>query len=189
MTKTLEELRVSACPSCRILGSNLPIHDIRFLSTGDRSGNYLRFSDQDKKYWLPSSLALMHKDEMSLARATSYIDGEGYADTNQLKESIRDCVSNHKQCIPQACNTLKDLKVLDCDKRTVVLAPESCQFVALSYVWGQPTVEAKPTDRPQFPTLPDVLPRTVEDSIKVTKILGHKYLWVDRYVRCSCMTW
>jgi hypothetical protein len=26
------------------------------------------------------------------------------------------------------------------------------------------------------------LPRTIEDALTMTKILGYRYLWVDRYV-------
>lgn len=188
MTRPLEELQVSACPSCRIFGSNLPSFDVRFV--GRRSGPlsrdtfWLRFRDKHDKFWLPSSLMIMRKEHPSLLdRSSAFVDKRGYVNAPEMKVSIKNCINNHKQCRPQPCDSLRDLKVIDCYERTVVLAPESCQFVALSYVWGQPTQEAETIDRPQFPTLIDLLPRTVEDSIVTTITLGFRYLWVDRYVR------
>ncbi|KAF2993208.1 hypothetical protein E8E13_000282 [Curvularia kusanoi] len=74
----------------------------------------------------------------------------------------------------------RNLKVISCesDNATVVDAPQSCDYVALSYVWGG-TKEASFTTGD---VLGDDLPQTIQDSIKVTRELGFKYLWVDRYV-------
>ena len=176
--RPLEEMQVSACPSCRILGPNLPSYDVSFLGIKDRC--YLRFRDKHDKYWLPSSLRICQEDSFLLGRSSAFVDKRG---SLEMKERIDHCMKYHRKCRPQSCDSLKDLKVIDCHERTVVLAPGSCQFVALSYVWGQPTQEAESIDRPQFPTLPDVFPRTVEDSVLTTIALGFRYLWVDRYVR------
>ncbi|KAK8033979.1 hypothetical protein PG993_008974 [Apiospora rasikravindrae] len=43
---------------------------------------------------------------------------------------------------------------------------------SLSYVWGKVGRSEK---------LPDLLPRTVEDAMQVTNMLGFQYLWVDAY--------
>jgi hypothetical protein len=66
-------------------------------------------------------------------------------------------------------------KLIDCVTRTIVPALNH-PYVALSYVWGQSSaahgyVEVLPAD----------LPHTVEDAITVTKKLGFRYLWIDRY--------
>jgi hypothetical protein len=56
-------------------------------------------------------------------------------------------------------------------------APEDCQFVALSYVWGDDYASAaESTSKPLH------FPLTVEDSLLATLALGYQYLWVDRYV-------
>jgi hypothetical protein len=55
---------------------------------------------------------------------------------------------------------------------------EPCDYVALSYVWGPATVQGPV---PEGKTLPDRLPRTVEDAMTVAKELGLRYLWVDRF--------
>lgn len=213
MTKTRGDLRQSGCPSCRIFNSHLPNYDVWSLripsidetrllwerttlsypTKRSRNRGYIEFGGKDDKDWMPSSLKVLHKDEAYFVNEATwdnppFIASKGFVETSEVKDRIRKCVSTHTKCRPQPSNGLKSLKVIDCYDMSVFLAPESCQFVALSYVWGQPTVKAKPIDKPQFPTLPDILPHTVKDSIKVTKMLGYRYLWVDRYVRCSCMT-
>ena len=52
----------------------------------------------------------------------------------------------------------------------VVASSLSERFVALSYVWGEPSEE------PQ-----SQWPQTVLDAVEATKQLGFGYLWVDRY--------
>lgn len=106
---------------------------------------------------------------------------EGYEKRVNFEESklwIRDCMSRHTECKTPARTALIDLRVLDCHNRVIVAAPKDCAYVALSYVWGRHT----PEDTPQFPRLPDKLPRTVEDSIEATIRLGYRYLWIDRHV-------
>jgi hypothetical protein len=61
----------------------------------------------------------------------------------------------------------------------LVLAPEGCRYLALSYVWGgnsTPSVDLKINEN-----LPNNLPRIIEDSVTVANNLGIFYLWVDRY--------
>src|SRR5690242_1462165 len=94
----------------------------------------------------------------------------------QVKEYIRACTEEHgESCEPQHRQTPSHLRVIDCERRLVVVAPANCDYVALSYVWGcQPTAE-------DFTSMRN-LPRTIEHSILVTVKLGYKYLWIDRYV-------
>ncbi|KAK7183902.1 tol protein [Paraphaeosphaeria sporulosa] len=80
----------------------------------------------------------------------------------------------HDDCIPDDTSDLERLKVIDCETRTVQLAPEKCPFVALSYLWG-PQEDFAPQPLPAAQT------RTIEDAITVTLRLGLRYLWVDRY--------
>jgi hypothetical protein len=72
--------------------------------------------------------------------------------------------------------------VINCETREVILAAKDCLLVALSYVWDQlPQPEpAAGTDELR------TLLRTVEDSITVTRNLGHRYPWADKYVGYKC---
>lgn len=95
---------------------------------------------------------------------------------SRIKENICACTEQHKKsCALQVVQPPSHLKVIDCERRLVIDAPADCDYVALSYVWGnQDAIES-------FSSIRD-LPRTIEHSIIVTLELGYKYLWIDRYV-------
>lgn len=81
---------------------------------------------------------------------------------------------HHSECCTEdAQDSLQQLRVIDCGSKTVVLAPVGCQYVALSYVWGQLN--------DAFDDLQDP-PKTIADSFHITRLLGYKYLWIDRFV-------
>ncbi|KAF2114566.1 heterokaryon incompatibility protein-domain-containing protein [Lophiotrema nucula] len=73
-------------------------------------------------------------------------------------------------------------RVIDCEARKVVKAPPGCKYVALSYVWGSLPSTGIIQDIGKSPkdTLSSV-PKTIEDSIQVTKFLAMRYLWVDQF--------
>jgi hypothetical protein len=196
MTNPAEELQCSSCPCCRIFCPYLWDLNTPILKVAYRDGS-IEYTDTSGKSWISSSLTLRWNDNGSLHENLGhYMAGRSpksfsstphHIDFMRTESWIQTCMSEHEHCEPQPSNTLSNLKVLDCYNRTVVLAPVSCLFVALSYVWGPPAPHPEPMDVPKFPALPCVLPRTVEDSIRATKMLGYKYLWVDRYVRCPCI--
>ena len=65
--------------------------------------------------------------------------------------------------------------LVDVQEREIVRHPgDDCDYVALSYVWG----EVKQS-RYQCGDHVEGLPQTIEDSITFTKNLGKRYLWVD----------
>ncbi|KAK4499266.1 hypothetical protein PRZ48_009779 [Zasmidium cellare] len=78
----------------------------------------------------------------------------------------------------------ESLRVVDVEKRSVQLAPPSCSFAALSYVWGSSESQVVLTVEEhkrlvEGPFELTKLPNVVEDAIQVTKELGLRYLWVD----------
>ncbi|KAK8037705.1 HET-domain-containing protein [Apiospora marii] len=70
-------------------------------------------------------------------------------------------------------------KLIDCHKGRVVqistldTAPE---YVALSYVWAATSATTGKSTKSQ-----SVMPQVVTDAISVTKSLGFRYIWVNRY--------
>ncbi|KAH6839370.1 heterokaryon incompatibility protein-domain-containing protein [Alternaria alternata] len=95
-------------------------------------------------------------------------------DYTEVRLWIDHCDSTHGL----SCHTATKLdvpgfKVIDCFNRKVVPLPDlQTQYVALSYVWGNPNRKVDSSER---------FPQTIEDSIAVTSRLGYRYLWVDRY--------
>lgn len=95
-----------------------------------------------------------------------------------IKVAIQLCRETHSTCQKSKSVANPFFKLIDCVTRKVVLAnahPDD-DYAALSYVWGQSHHELK-----HIGALPQSLPATIEDAIKVVHILGLKYLWIDRY--------
>lgn len=76
--------------------------------------------------------------------------------------------------------TLPGLLVIHCFSRQVVEAEPGCEYVALSYVWGSITSRGEDENFEQ-----DLhgrrLPQTVQDAMNVVRVLGLRFLWIDRY--------
>ena len=107
-------------------------------------------------------------------------------DFNLLKRWIERCTSRHRL----TCKALEEetqilsLHVIDCVDAKVVKAPESCQYVALSYVWGSARSYMDVEKAQHFDStgkLPTELPAVIQDVMSVVRSLNRRYLWVDRY--------
>ncbi|CZT13273.1 uncharacterized protein RCO7_05299 [Rhynchosporium graminicola] len=96
------------------------------------------------------------------------------------KHWLEFCRSNHfDDCHPTALVGLSSFRVIDCSTRTITNVPQDCQYIALSYVWGQ----GQPTDQNDNTGDPSIqsAPKVITDSIEVATLLGFRYIWVDRY--------
>jgi len=91
----------------------------------------------------------------------------------------RDHTSNTSFCSVSRSVSFPSRKLIDCRDRRIVRAPDNCQYVALSYVWGCPTEQNINPDIGD--RLPRSVPPTIKDAMTVTLGLGFQYLWVDRY--------
>lgn len=96
---------------------------------------------------------------------------------SQIRENLDICKKHHQSCSLGSYRSLVNLRVIDCWQRVLVDAPIDCRYVALSYVWGEPSSSE------DF-VLSQSLPSTIEDTILATIRLGYRYLWIDRYVSC-----
>ncbi|KAI0166567.1 heterokaryon incompatibility protein-domain-containing protein [Xylariaceae sp. FL1272] len=104
-----------------------------------------------------------------------------------LKQRIDYCQNNHgTSCVPITEDGPRNLRVIDCrsKRRKIILAPPSCHYVALSYVWGKPSlVSHKKSFLSSFKRRnnADYFARVVNDAIQVVIALGYDYLWVDQH--------
>jgi len=69
--------------------------------------------------------------------------------------------------------------MIDCEDRRIVAAPPRCKFVALSYVWGEQAAQYDSNNG--FMTW-EQMPLLIQQSMQITRDLGYRYLWIDRYV-------
>jgi len=67
----------------------------------------------------------------------------------------------------------------------IVEPPRNARYVALSYLWGKNFNQLFTTTK-NLPTLSkpgalekEKLPRTIKDTIQLTRMLGERYLWTD----------
>lgn len=80
-------------------------------------------------------------------------------------------------------------RVIDVELCNIVPAPEGCDYVALSYVWGKST--GKGTFQSSLTNIHELeqpgglqasqIPATIHDAMRACSRLGKRYLWVDRF--------
>lgn len=100
---------------------------------------------------------------------------------SKISSYLKACKSHHTGgCILKSERVVSNLRVIDCVAFEVIEAPVECEYVALSYVWGNSFSEHG------LSSMLD-LPRTIKQSISVVLGLGFRYLWVDRYVSTSVL--
>jgi hypothetical protein len=71
--------------------------------------------------------------------------------------------------------------MIDCYSCEVVVTVDNAPYVALSYVWGAASI-SDGSSNPHFGFIGhQSISRTIRDAMHVTKSLGLRYLWVDKY--------
>ncbi|KAK3295869.1 heterokaryon incompatibility protein-domain-containing protein [Chaetomium fimeti] len=109
------------------------------------------------------------------------------------RQWLNSCLQHHDKCATPGTGagiTLPtNFRVIDVNKRRLVQMLPSCQFVALSYVWGRdPDPTKLVTTRLSIKALQEDgglaardMPVTIEDAMEVCRRLEEPYLWVDRF--------
>ncbi|KAJ8474923.1 hypothetical protein ONZ45_g15780 [Pleurotus djamor] len=111
-------------------------------------------------------------------------------DMGQVKTWVQICLDGHQKvcqgswwldrgAVPSA------VRVIDVETMSLVPAPKSPRYIALSYVWGK-VVSSYQTMKDNVGARmkpggidASILPATIVDAILVCKQLGERYLWVD----------
>ena len=102
-----------------------------------------------------------------------------------VKKWLAACSSSHSH-LCNASGSVPGLKLIDCVTLQLCYVEPQPDYIALSYVWGESQsidniLVFAAADSPQkLPPL-DSLPQVIRDTIYVTKELGFRYLWIDRY--------
>ncbi|KAL9069292.1 MAG: hypothetical protein Q9157_006210 [Trypethelium eluteriae] len=89
---------------------------------------------------------------------------------------VEACVDRHDiSCAPIATKDLEQVRLVDIETLKVVHFPgPDCEYVALSYVWGDVS-----QNRYGLGDTLNALPKTLEDALSFTKKLGKRYIWID----------
>lgn len=101
-------------------------------------------------------------------------------DWTHVKERLQDCESQRTcKADPSRRFFLSSFRVIDTATRRILPAPIECEYVAVSYVWGESTCQGQ--ELPSNSWLPFPAPLMIEDAISSTRTLGFRYLRVDKY--------
>jgi hypothetical protein len=124
----------------------------------------------------PFPYRCVQKDSVDMNLAKMWVTGCQAKHVNHCADQGPDIMSN--------VGSLPGFHLIDCTTRKIVMAPKGFQYVALSYVWGQPQAEDA-VNINSYNQLDEILPPdvpdTIQDAVTVTLRLGYQYLWVDKY--------
>ena len=109
-----------------------------------------------------------------------------FLDFDQIKSWLKHCQTQHSSCrgTTRSSRPTKHFFVIDVRFKRIVEAPECCQYLALSYVWGGACQYMLSEDNQEMfrqtdSLQPKYLTTTIRDAIELTAKLGERYLWVD----------
>jgi hypothetical protein len=115
----------------------------------------------------PFPYRCVQKDSVDMNLAKMWVTGCQAKHVNHCADQGPDIMSN--------IGSLPGFHLIDCTTRKIVMAPKGFQYVALSYVWGQPQAEdaVNINSYNQLDeTLPSDVPDTIQDAVTATLRLG-----------------
>ena len=123
---------------------------------------------------------------------STYRELKPLVELEDCKKWLQGCCDQHDRCnqIQEPRFDNPRFKLIDVQRRRIVQtgSQQEPRYATLSYVWGPVTDMWTLTDRMEwmedgegmrYCVLPDQLPQTIEDAIRVTHGLDLPYLWVD----------
>lgn len=93
------------------------------------------------------------------------------------------CHQNHTDLCrrPASSPVIPGFHLIDCETSMVEPVDDDRAYIAFSYVWGDSAGEDSLRTVDGARTLPPKVPLAISDAMTVTKMLGHRYLWIDKY--------
>jgi hypothetical protein len=116
-------------------------------------------------------------------------------DTSKVKRWITTCNTEHGiHCQTNYSSVARPLWLIDLRDNCLKPAYQFRRYLALSYVWGTPKDDTPTLDTTEENLLElqedgafdreDVasrIPRTIKDVFRLVRLLGERYLWIDRF--------
>ncbi|KAJ8109293.1 hypothetical protein OPT61_g7567 [Boeremia exigua] len=108
---------------------------------------------------------------------------------DSLQDGIQECLQHHESCRnDEGLELPLGFRVIDIDEQCIVeIQSKSCDFFALSYVWGLDNSPRSKTTKASYASFLSpgalsrvALPQTVRDAMTACAQLKQKYLWADR---------
>lgn len=147
-------------------------------------------AELDRRYWqgvirASAQNAIDEKDRLLLVRSMQ----SDRVDVRRIKYWLGDCKAYHSSACRPTAWILHGVRMIDVKRHCIVSAPAGCQYLALSYCWGDGTktehLKLTSTNFEQLHTPGELskdnvrVPSTIRDAIYFTECLDYNYLWVD----------
>ena len=122
-------------------------------------------------------------------------------DRTLMKSWIQECQSNHAHCVitgetqQTLLRSTGRFRVIDVEAKCLIVPSDDISYTALSYVWGGILHTKTDTERfdwvnslfePETSTNSsshrlriENLPTTIQDAIRLTSLMGWRYIWID----------
>jgi hypothetical protein len=134
-------------------------------------------------------LSVATTSELRSAFSGRLLSGDG-SNPSLLKYWIDRCRHLHQtDCAhslwpASASSRLSSLLLIDVQKMCIVTAPQNCQYVALSYCWGNAMTFRHLICNSKLLKTANALhsrdiPWTIRDAISLVQMVSERYLWVD----------
>jgi hypothetical protein len=167
-------------------------HPSRSGSTAFRPRTRRILIYSDPQTFKDGYLVLLADDAPSRPYYGRMLTTQGQLDAGMLKQWLKNCETLHgPECevslVPAAllAKRIGVFRAIDVDQMCIVEPPKDARFIALSYLWGKNFAQLFTTSEnlaklstPGALTK-EKLPRTIKDTIQLTRMLGEKYLWTD----------
>jgi hypothetical protein len=179
---------IDLCSFCRLLATTLPPLERKYpgVSYSLRSSSSKRtmhmgwksidtvmlWLEGRRRYRNPNPVFLVPQPE---GVNTIRILKRDSIDFGILTSWLHLCQDMHTKTCTVKKSSVPFLKLIDCERRVIVPALDH-SYVTLSYMWGSASGSIEYSE-----ILPEDLPCTIEDAVTVTRQVGFRYLWVDRY--------
>ncbi|KAK7959235.1 HET-domain-containing protein [Apiospora aurea] len=103
-------------------------------------------------------------------------------DPDTAKSWLAYCTEQHRLLCETKLESVHGLQVIDCTTLSIESGGPGLAYVALSYVWARSGGHCGSIrEESGRKWLPEKLSAVVRDSIEVTKALGYRYLWIDKF--------
>lgn len=145
-------------------------------------------SDQRRESWkrgiiLPTTIVGVG-EALSPIVSCKALEIGPYVQETRIREMLNRCSAQHYDCRTLRHKFPLNAYAIDCGTRAIVQLRQDMEYLALSYVWGKPSMARSAHDDAlgtKSLCLGLDVPLTVEDAISIVKMSGYRYLWVDRY--------
>lgn len=194
------DLKQRNCPLCQLIASTHPDDFGNHRDSWEVSVGYIERGIF--RLTCPSDAVLLccsHAYDNNYVRARKV--HTKLVEPRIIQRWLRFCQTHHehlpRSCSPLVFQRLPDkaastglhvLRMIDVHAMRIIEAPDACQYVALSYVWGKTSNERLVLTTENLEYLmtkgsltahKGMIANTIWDAIELVRIIGVPYLWVD----------